>query len=186
MKDLGRNLAGVSPAGFTANKTSQRPHVWNTNMPAAFAVRRWSSVVVAAAVACANKERVWVRMQIKGRQVANKQAIKIDVCLFVFSLFHTYNDLHSRISTLWHYWSEVAVLRCRWSLNASWRSRGQKVLLGKLVDVELSPESDLPSLLVSREKRNTDMSRYSFILFCTVSLIYNQRPAFCNGELLLL
>lgn len=84
MKDLCRNLAGVRPAGFTANKTSQRPHVWNTNAAAAatFAARRWSSVAAAAAAAeaCANKERVRGRdsacMQIKGRRAANKQVIK--------------------------------------------------------------------------------------------------------------
>lgn len=83
MKDLCRNPAGVRPAGFTANKTSQRPHVWNTNAAAAAAAaRRWSSVVAA----CANKERVRERdsacMQIKGRRAANKQvnkkAIKTD------------------------------------------------------------------------------------------------------------
>lgn len=87
MKDLCRNPAGVSPAGFTANKTSQRPHVWNTNAAAAaLAARRWSSVAAAAAAACANKERVRERdsacMQIKGRRAANKQvnkkAIKTD------------------------------------------------------------------------------------------------------------
>lgn len=78
MKDLCRNPAGVRPAGFTANKTSQRRHVWNTNAAAA---RRCSSVA-----ACANKERVRERdsacMQIKGRRAANKQvnkkAIKTD------------------------------------------------------------------------------------------------------------
>lgn len=90
MKDLCRNPAGVSPAGFTANKTSQRPHVWNTNAAAAaaLAARRWSLVAAtaAAAAACANKERVRERdsvcMQIKGRRAANKQvnkkAIKTD------------------------------------------------------------------------------------------------------------
>lgn len=89
MKDLCRNPAGVSPAGFTANKTSQRPHVWNTNAAAAAALAacRWSSVAAAAAAAaCANKERVRQRdsacMQIKGRRAANKQvnekAIKTD------------------------------------------------------------------------------------------------------------
>lgn len=91
MKDLCRNPAGVSLAGFTANKTSQLPHVWNTNVPAAFAARRWSSVAAAAAAAIANKERVRERdsacMQIKGRRVANEQvnekAIKTDGQFFL-------------------------------------------------------------------------------------------------------
>lgn len=57
IKDLRRNPAHVSPVGFIVNKTSHRPHVWNTKRFSAFTTCRWLSVMV-----CDNKLCVTVSL----------------------------------------------------------------------------------------------------------------------------
>lgn len=70
IKDLWRDPASISPVGFIVNKTSHRPHVWNTKRSAAFTACRWSSVKV-----CINELCVGVSLGALDAKTDNKQTI---------------------------------------------------------------------------------------------------------------
>lgn len=177
MKDLCRNPTSMSPAGFAANRTSQRRHVWNTNTPAAFATRRWSSVA-----ACANKdcvqERDAARMQIKGRRMANGQAnetaIKTDGQFIIILLDVVLHMMickirpeHCASGVKWPSWSvggHRSEKPCCW---ASW--------------MWIFPQNQIFHSLVSRDKRKHMSCYFSFFILFLRSCLYIK-----TSELLLL